>query len=74
PDRREKVLARIRETHGGALNNTVPRERLHGRGVHAAQVRQIFKATARRVGLGAGPPELKTEHFRRVIPGQGELF
>jgi len=74
PDRKRKVLDRIRETQGGALNNTTPRERMRGTGSYAEQVRQIFKATARRVGLASVPAALRTEHFRRVLPGQGELF
>jgi DNA repair photolyase len=74
PDRKEKVLNRIRECHGGALNSTTPRERMRGTGAYAEQVRQMFKATARRVGIRSGPAALKTDGFRRVIPGQGELF
>lgn len=74
PDRKQKVLDRIRETHGGELNTTTPRERMRGKGGYAQQVRQMFKATARRAGIAGSPPPLKTDSFRRVLPGQGELF
>lgn len=74
PERKDKVLARIRETHGGELNSTTPRERMRGVGALAEQLRQIFNVTARRVGLKSGPSAPRTDHFRRVLPGQGELF
>lgn len=74
PDRKDKVLARIRAAHGGRLNNTTPGDRFRGRGIHAEQLRQLFLATRRRVGLRASPPPLKVSHFRRLLPGQPELF
>ncbi|NNC90659.1 MAG: PA0069 family radical SAM protein [Akkermansiaceae bacterium] len=74
PDRKEKVLSRIRAVQGGRLNNTTPLERLRGTGEQAAQLRQMFQATCRRTGLAPSPPELSAAHFRRRQPGQGELF
>jgi DNA repair photolyase len=74
PDGKEKSLARIRESHGGARNQNIPGVRMRGRGGVASQLNQLFKITARRLGLEIGSPALRTDHFRRVLPGQGELF
>jgi len=74
PDRKEKILSRIRASHGGKLNSSVPRERMRGQGEPSGQLRALFHATCRRLGLALRPPELSTAAFRRVMPGQGELF
>lgn len=74
PDRKEKVLARIRDSHGGELNDNTPGQRMRGQGGQAEQLRQVFQATARRVGLERAPTALRTDSFRRMMPGQGELF
>jgi DNA repair photolyase len=74
PGQKEKVLNRIRAAQGGKLNSSVPLDRLRGTGEQATQLGQIFHATCRRVGLDPGPPEVTTRHFRKLAPGQGELF
>jgi DNA repair photolyase len=74
PDRKEKILNRIRAAQGGSLNNTTPGERMRGRGAAAGQLRALHHATCRRLGLATRPPELSAAAFRRVLPGQGELF
>jgi DNA repair photolyase len=74
PDRKDKVLNRIRAAQGGGLNNSTPRERLRGTGAAAGQLRALHHATCRRLGLATRPPELSTAAFRRVQPGQAELF
>lgn len=75
PDRKEKVLARIRDAHGGELNDRESGRRMRGQGGHAEQLQQVFRATARRVGLNRAPAPLRTDAFRRLMPGgQGELF
>lgn len=74
PDRREKVMARIRESHGGTADQNKPGVRMRGQGGLATQTNQLFKITARKLGLRTGSPPLELNHFRRVLPGQGELF
>lgn len=73
PDKREMVLGRIREMQGG-LNNTAAGERMRGKGAAAKQLGGLFRASSRRLGLATAPPELELRHFRRLDPGQGELF
>ncbi|WP_193210762.1 PA0069 family radical SAM protein [Luteolibacter marinus] len=74
PDRKEKVLGRIRASRGGKLNTSTPGTRMRGTGEAAAATRALFHATCRRLGLATRPPELNGDAFRRVMPGQGELF
>jgi DNA repair photolyase len=68
PDRKEKVLARIRALRGGKLNEGQFGKRFRTEGVFAEQMQQLFETTARRLDLPRGGPELSTEAFRR--PGQ----
>ncbi|MCW1887856.1 PA0069 family radical SAM protein [Luteolibacter flavescens] len=74
PDRKEKILNRIRAAQGGGLNSTVPGTRMRGSGQAAGQLRALHHATCRRLGLATRPPDLSDQSFRKVLPGQGELF
>ena len=74
PERKEKILNRIRASHDGKLNSATPGTRMRGTGEPLGQLRALFHASCRRLGLATRPPELSTAAFRRVLPGQGELF
>ncbi|MDB6079250.1 MAG: Radical [Akkermansiaceae bacterium] len=74
PDKKMTILNRIRETHHGKLNSSIAFERRRGAGVAADQTRAIFKVISRRLGIEPRPPELSTASFRRLSPGQDELF
>ncbi|MBB5351321.1 DNA repair photolyase [Haloferula luteola] len=74
PGAKEKVLGRIRDAHGGRLNRNTPGERMRGTGPVAEQLRALFHASCRRLGLATTAPEVKGDHFRRCLPDQGELF
>jgi len=67
PDRKEKVLSRIREIRDGKLNSTNFGERMKGDGVFADQVRALFATTCRKEGLKFGWPGTSTASFR--VPG-----
>ncbi len=67
PDRKEKVLGRIRQLRDGKLNSTGFGERMKGRGQFADQVRALFVASCRKHGLKFGWPETSTAAFR--VPG-----
>ena len=68
PERKDKVLARIRALRGGKLNDSRFGKRFSGEGVFAEQLQQLFETTCRRLELKSSGPELSTEAFRR--PGQ----
>ena len=74
PDRRAKVLHRIREVRGGRLNDSGFHTRFRGKGQYAKQIERLFRATARKLGLGGKGPRLSTKAFRRHGGTQGDLF
>lgn len=73
PDRREKVLNRIRSIRGGELNDPQFGSRMKGEGIFADQISQLFGISRRRAGIG-GFPGLSTGAFRRGGGLQPELF
>ena len=64
PDRKEKVLARIRHIRGDRLNNSQWHTRMSGEGIFAEQISSLFHVACRRAGMG-GRPKLSTTSFRR---------
>jgi DNA repair photolyase len=73
PDRKEKVLNRIRDLRGGALYEAQWGVRGRGRGIFAQQIEAIFDVTCRRLGLNEREWHLSTAAFRRRT-AQGTLF
>jgi len=73
PERKKKVLERIRSLRGGKLYEASFRTRMKGEGPFADQIRALFTTGCRRAGLDRPRPELSTAAFRR--PGlQRELW
>jgi DNA repair photolyase len=68
PDRREKVLNRIRSIRDGKLNDSDFHTRMRGAGEFAEQFEAMFKLAKRRYGLDREFPHLSTDLFRR--PGE----
>jgi DNA repair photolyase len=74
PDRKERVLNRLREAHGGRLYDGSYGVRGKGTGEYAGQLKALFRGAARKLGL-EGPPELSAAAFRAPgPPGQLSLF
>jgi len=65
PERRERVLARIRDTRGGKMNDSRFGIRQRGRGEYAEQIAALFAVAARKHGLDGRLPPLETAAFRR---------
>jgi DNA repair photolyase len=65
PERKERVLSRLREAYGGSLYDPGFGVRGKGRGAYAEQLRQLFRVTSRRHGLERRPRALSTAAFRR---------
>ena len=73
PDRKEKVLNRIRSMRGGKLYESEFGKRMRGEGEFAEQMKQLFHVAARKVGLNERDTgKLSTASFRRPHPG-GQL-
>ena len=73
PLRAERVLARIREMRGGALNDPRFGHRMRGHGPYAEQIRTLFELKTRQLGLDS-EVALNADAFR--VPGthQPSLF
>ncbi len=74
PNRREKVLNRIRELRGGKLNEPAFGQRMRGQGKFYEQMRSLFHIGLRKHGLNKGPPELNVTEFRRPSGPQLTLW
>jgi DNA repair photolyase len=74
PDRKEKVLNRIRAIRGGELNDPRFESRMTGEGIFAEQIEAMFKIACRKAGIEGTRPNLSTASFRRFIGRQLELF
>jgi DNA repair photolyase len=64
PDKRDRVLGRIRDMRDGRLNNPRFGERMRGKGPVAEAIEALFATTCRRLGLKRGGPKLDTSAFR----------
>lgn len=73
PEAKEKILNRVRELRGGALNVSRFGSRMRGEGEMADQIRQLFRVTAAREGFKE-TAALSTQHFRNPAGQQLDLF
>lgn len=75
PERKRKVLNRIRSMRGGALNDPRFGSRMRGEGIFADHIAQLFSISCRRAGIEGGRfPKLSIASFRRDGGAQPGLF
>jgi len=74
PERKEKVLNRVRAMRGGQLNKSEFTTRMRGEGVFAEQTRALFELSCRKFGLKRSGPPASTAQFRRPGIDQLDLF
>ncbi|MGH9595035.1 MAG: PA0069 family radical SAM protein, partial [Bryobacteraceae bacterium] len=74
PDRKDKVLNRLREMRGGKLYDAQWGTRMRGEGIFAEQIEKMFKVARRRAGFPNEGSELSTAAFRRPGGAQMSLF
>jgi DNA repair photolyase len=72
PDRKDKVLNRVKELRDGKLYKAEWHTRMRGEGQWADQIEAMFDAACRRAGFPAERRRLSSEHFRRPPKG-GQL-
>lgn len=65
PDRRDRVLNRIRETRDGRISDSRFGRRMRGTGPYAEQLAALFAVAARKHGLDRPLPPLSVTAFRR---------
>lgn len=71
PDRKERIMSRLREMHGGRAYDATWHRRMRGEGPYAEMVAQRFKVAVKRLGLKAAAPALRCDLFRPpVLEGQ----
>jgi DNA repair photolyase len=71
PEKKDKVLSRIRSLRGGKLNDNRFGDRMKGEGLFAEMIRDVFQLHCRKLGLTRAP-KLSTAAFRR--PAGDPLF
>jgi DNA repair photolyase len=74
PDRKEKVLNRIKAMRGGKLYDSQWGTRMRGEGIFAEQIAQMFDVAKRKAGFKDRFTDLSTESFRRPDGAQLSLF
>lgn len=74
PERRQKVMNRVRAMRGGKLNDARFHVRMRGTGFFADQTHAVFALACRRAGLSEDMPEVSTAAFRRPPDPQLALF
>ena len=65
PEKKDKILGRIRSMRGGKLNDARFGSRMSGEGILADQIHQMFIVARRKSGISEDGPELSTAAFRR---------
>jgi DNA repair photolyase len=74
PERKEKVLNRIRVLRDGRLNDPRFGSRMRGEGKLADAIHDLFALACRKAGINGRGPELSAAAFRHPDGKQGLLF
>lgn len=74
PDRKDKVLNKIKDIRGGKLYEAEFGKRMRGDGKFAEQIRDLFKVQTKRLGLNNDHVKLTTEYFISSSGKQLQLF
>ena len=73
PDRKDKVLGRIRKMQGPTLSHKEFGLRFKGEGIWADQIHAMVRVCLRRSGLDTGRPEVSADAFRRPRDPGGQM-
>lgn len=74
PEKKNKVLNRLREMRDGKLNDPNFTTRMRGSGIFAEQMAALFQLAQKKSGIHKRWPKLTTEHFRKPATDQLDLF
>ncbi|MGH7799706.1 MAG: PA0069 family radical SAM protein [Thermodesulfobacteriota bacterium] len=74
PDKKSKILNRIRAIRSGKLYSSVFHERMRGEGIFANQVDKLFEISCRKTGIAGNKIHLSSDAFYRLDTGQLKLF
>ena len=73
PEKKDKVLHRLRAVRRGKLNNSEFGLRMTGEGIFAEQIARLVEVACRKAGWSGQEPVLSTAYFRRPAGAQLEL-
>ena len=73
PDRAERIMARLREMHGGKEYDSAWHRRMRGEGPYAELIARRFDVAVRRLGLNAKATPMRTDLFRPPKPESAQL-
>jgi DNA repair photolyase len=65
PEKKDKILGRIRAIRGGKLNDARFGSRMRGEGIFAEQISKMFDVARRKAGFSEDGPDVSTAGFRR---------
>jgi hypothetical protein len=74
PEKKAKILHRVREIRGGKLNDPNFKSRMRGEGIYAQQMAELFQVARKKSGITERWPKLSAAHFRRPEKHQLSLF
>ncbi len=74
PEKKDKILGRIRDLRGGKLNDSRFGSRMRGEGILAQTISEFFKLARRKAGIIGRAPQLSTTSFQRPGETQALLF
>jgi len=74
PDKKDKILGRIRDLRGGKLNDPRFGSRMRGEGILARTIKDLFTLASRKAGIHGRGPKLSPAAFRRPGETQPLLF
>jgi DNA repair photolyase len=74
PERKDKILNRIRSLRGGRLNDPRYHYRMRGEGVFVKEIKRLFEMSRRKAGIPQDRAPLSTDAFKRPAEDQGSLF
>ena len=74
PEKKRKILNRLREIRGGKLNDPHFKTRMRGEGIYAEEMAKLFQLAQKKSGITKRWPKLTIEHFRRLATSQLSLF
>lgn len=74
PEKASKIINRIHEIRNGELSSAEWGKRFSGEGVYAEHIHDLFRKSCNKYGLNKERTVIRTDLFRRLTPGQEELF
>jgi DNA repair photolyase len=73
PDRADRIMARLREMHGGKEYDATWHRRMRGEGPYAELIARRFDVAVRRLGLGTKAGPMRCDLFAPPLARDGQL-